>query len=382
MPKKSRRIRNKSSSKLRNACHHGLLLSLRRTVDGDDGDVGCFIKGFRMTFEKDVSDLGKQSVSTIYLNFVGYLEGFFSDVRRGCIGSKDDIESIMNFIIFYAVEHLAKSGFDDNINMRMAQALAMLAQALLNYVVKDKESIQSYVREMMSNDNDLIEFIMSRSHAVRFLMSLTTCSCLAEHESCCHGFNGPITTGDDDLLFRRTYLHALRNELNNFSSETFVGFGKVVMNIFMKFEELGLSKLWDSEEQRNMIIPYLSSLGTDWMKEGGMILEASVIATTIKCLEEFKEERAPFRPSEGILSSRNLNRFDLDLCGDTERKLFKFFTKRNGCSCLKTQYDEMKSGPKKGRCVNCRSETNKSVMLTCSQCGCADYCCKRCQVII
>jgi len=118
------------------------------------------------------------------------------------------------------------------------------------------------------------------------------------------------------------------------------------LKICERFDEQELSYLWDSEDKRELIISYLVCLGTDLLLEPDKeaIFFASIVAYGVKALESNGDFHLTPRNMalendedfcRWVTAQVELQKFTVDLNGDLERETTRFFSKRNGCKCLR-----------------------------------------------
>jgi hypothetical protein len=128
------------------------------------------------------------------------------------------------------------------------------------------------------------------------------------------------------------------------------------------------------EERWN--VSYLAALGTELILRGGH--------------NKFPgAEIAFYALATYIMSSRNekmrlSDGFAADMAnseGKMVQESLKFFSKRNGCSCLEEKFNmkRVKKEASMSQCSNCKEENSKKKLYLCSRCSTAQYCSKDCQ---
>ena len=98
-----------------------------------------------------------------------------------------------------------------------------------------------------------------------------------------------------------------------------------------------LPQIWDDDNYRNMAIHILTRIGINnllLIKDHPPTVQRNNIACTIMILENYNEA---MKVSEVFLTLRVASKVR-DLQGSNNRDLYKFFSKRVSCSCLKEAY--------------------------------------------
>lgn len=141
-----------------------------------------------------------------------------------------------------------------------------------------------------------------------------------------------------------------------------------------------LPQIWDDDNYRNMAVHILTRIGINnllLIKDHPPTVQRNNIACTIMILENYNEA---MKVSEVFLTLRVASKVR-DLQGSNNRDLYKFFSKRVSCSCLKEAYSyARKTLPKIGRCHHCDEIKERKLLSVCSQCGIYQYCSRECHV--
>ena len=140
-------------------------------------------------------------------------------------------------------------------------------------------------------------------------------------------------------------------------------------------------QIWDDDNYRNMAIHFLTRIGTNNMllsKDPSAVhRDAAYIACTIMILENYNEAMN----IQSVIITRRVASKVRDLRGCNNRDLYKFFSKRVSCSCLKEAYSyARKTLPKIGYCNHCGEVKERKLLSICSQCRIYQYCSRECQV--
>ena len=115
--------------------------------------------------------------------------------------------------------------------------------------------------------------------------------------------------------------------------------------------------------------PYLLSLGTDFVLDGGphkLAMAANIVFSTTILLDE---------------KSTSLTCVMRDLHENYERTIIRFLSKRIPCDCLRERYDDVTSRPKMGWCGACKRSVECKKLMVCGVCNTAQYCSRACQQI-
>ena len=135
-------------------------------------------------------------------------------------------------------------------------------------------------------------------------------------------------------------------------------------------------QIWDDDNYRNMAVHILTRIGINNLLLINDHLPTN-IACTIMILENYNEAMTV---SEVFLIRRVASKVR-DLQGSNDRDLYKFFSKRVSCACLKDAYSyARKTLPKIGRCHHCDEIKERKLLSVCSQCGIYQYCSRECHV--
>ena len=274
----------------------------------------------------------------------------------------------------------------------LACGFAMIAFVISEYSAADG-TFQSYIGaldliEMLQRTEfDYLELLENNTHEVaRYLSSRTKCSCIPSELTCPHGFPTPPSSADPIHIFRREYANGLIEEINEKKGTKSITI--IHDNICKRLHKMGLSHLWDNEEKAKRISSALVSFGTDCIQvDDTEWWTAAIIAISVKTLE-LTGSLSPPETHSDILSSHKwlvsqpeMAKFMMDsLVGDKKRELSKFFLKRNGCSCLKQKYKDIKAEqPKQGACAKCNEFKDRAKLMLCQGCKVMNYCSKKCQ---
>jgi len=359
-----------------------------------------------------------KKASFIFVMFEGWLEGCCTAGDLATVHlRKDEINKFLNRFISWGTDYLLKGedfkgealnkalkeGAYTNPYTTLACSLAMIAFVISEYSAERHGTFQSYIVALDSMEmiqrteyNYLSLLASNEREVARFFSSITQCSCISSELTCPHGF--PTPPEDDPIhIFRRTYTRAIIEEVKTKKAEekatestTIKGVTTIQENICVQLHEKGLSHLWNNEERAKRISSWLVSFGTECIHEDDEEWwTAAVTAICIKTLEltgnlsmRFKKETYSdiLATNKWISSQQELAKFIIDSSGDPKRELAKFFTQRNGCSCLKQKYKAIKADqPKQGRCGKCNEVKDRVKLMLCQGCKVMNYCSKECQ---
>ena len=133
--------------------------------------------------------------------------------------------------------------------------------------------------------------------------------------------------------------------------------------------------VWYDPSKMKLVVSYFVCNGTQYVLQGDFIR-----ARLFAVMASYFETIAGFRRSNNVDANTNTaaKMLELGKCDD-EHTLVKYLKKRIPCSCLDEVYEEVKSITRTGVCFSCSSVVERSKMLTCSRCGKANYCGRKCQ---
>lgn len=361
-----------------------------------------------------------KKASFIFVMFGGWLEGCCTTGDLSTIHlRKDEINKILNRFISWSTDYLLKGedlkgkalkAMKEEMKKEeskpvdraytspyttLACSLAMTALVISEYCAESHGSFQSYMgaldqMEMIQRtEYNYLELLANNEREVaRFLSSKTQCSCIPSELTCPHGFPTPPSAEDPIHIFRRSYTRALIDALKKKKEDTVLT--EIHESICDRLHEKGLTHLWDNEEKAKRISSALVSFGTECIHEDVEEWStATIIAISVKSLEltgrlsmRWNKELYPDVQArhKWVTSQPELAKFIIDSAGDTKRELAKFFTRRNGCSCLKQKYKDIKADqPKKGQCAKCSEVKDRAKLMLCQGCKVTNYCSKKCQ---
>jgi hypothetical protein len=127
----------------------------------------------------------------------------------------------------------------------------------------------------------------------------------------------------------------------------------------------------EDTDAREVLVDCLVSLGTNYLLDESKshALFAGLVAQTILYVEMMSGAKHCFDYRSKIM----------DLLGDEKREITKFFHKRNGCTCLKEDYERLRTMTKMGKCFHCSRSCECKQLMLCTQCKIYQYCSVECQ---
>ncbi len=194
---------------------------------------------------------------------------------------------------------------------------------------------------------------------------------------CMHGFD-PFPNDDICIKFIRAFIH-----------EYYKCYIKSVCGVIMverpEIEALlkardatkeEYSEVWNSAAKMKRVIKYFLYNGTMSISTGGDDIRDRDSVVIARFFEQWLKVKV--HKSQACIDWLKL--IESARCDD--RTVVKYFWRRIRCSCLDEKYDEVKSMPKMGVCLNhqCSVTVERSKLRCCSRCCSVSYCSRECQV--
>ena len=185
---------------------------------------------------------------------------------------------------------------------------------------------------------------------------------------CSHGC-GMIPPTDHPVS---RFMNAFEDALNGRRSDVLT----VMQKLFKSHPQV-----WNNDEHRQMTIDILLSTGTNTIlgakgDEENRVKFAWGVGFASLLLDCY-DGNGDFRYAYGCAQVNNP--VYTNDCGT--RDVFKFYSKRLPCSCLKEmQKEARKTLPKMGACKHCDKYVERAPLMTCGHCKVPFYCSRECQV--
>lgn len=144
------------------------------------------------------------------------------------------------------------------------------------------------------------------------------------------------------------------------------------------------SAVWNEEDNRNIALKILASIGTNTILRGSATFETSIVFA-MKLMElrhetERRWEKDGTPPNVGAALETSMT-FVRKLVDGGSRELLSFYSKRVPCHCLDELYANAKASQRKvARCDGCAQTKDRTSFMKCSRCNMAQFCSRECFV--